>query len=60
MQCNEPICAMDFPGGIKALLRYKQVKGLLESGMDVNQLAEALGIHITNARKLFKKMQATN
>lgn len=54
-QCPEPICAIEFPGGINAYLRYKKLQQVLRSGMDLEQAAAYLNVSMYSVRSLFNK-----
>jgi hypothetical protein len=54
-ECPEPVCAMEFPGGINAYLRYKSLHEALLSGMNLEQAAVYLNISKSTAIALFKK-----
>lgn len=56
LTCPEPVCIYDFPGGINALLRFKEMRAALERGKDVNDVAEELSIHLSTARRRFNKV----
>lgn len=54
-ECPEPICAIEFPGGINSYIRYKELQRLLRSGLDIKDAAEQLGISMQIARITFNK-----
>lgn len=55
IDCLETICAKEFPGGIKAFLRYKAMRALLEQGYDINSAARELKISVSEAQKRFNR-----
>lgn len=55
LACPEPMCVYDFPGGPKAYARYKAMRVLLETGMDINAAAKELCIHTRTAQRRFVK-----
>lgn len=54
-ECPEPICALDFPGGLNAYVRCKGVLDRLRGGADIDEIAEELGIRPYLAKRLYKK-----
>lgn len=56
-ECPEIICALDFPGGMPAYLRYQEIRKVFISCTDINEAAKMLGIDPSNARKRFKWYQ---
>jgi hypothetical protein len=53
--CPEPICALDFPGGIRSYQKYKELIAVLLMGRDILQAAEELGMSRDSAQRLYKK-----
>lgn len=53
--CQEPICASEFPGGIRAYRLYRDLMNLLKAGMSFEQAAAELKIKKGKAEFLFRK-----
>lgn len=53
--CPEPICAIEFPGGKNAYLRYKKLKEILNEGVDIREAAERLNISTWSVKHIKKK-----
>lgn len=45
LACPEPICGYDYPGGMKAYIKHKELLDILNSGCTNVVNAESLGIH---------------
>lgn len=56
--CPEIQCALDFPGGMTAYMRYQEVRRVFTECTDINEAAKVLGIDPSNARKRFKWFQS--
>ena len=56
VDCPEAICALDFPGGAKALERYKRVKVLLESGASLDEVAKQLNLSTSAVRRRLSRI----
>ena len=53
LTCPEPICAFEFPGGIKAYIKYKEMQAVLNQGVDLHEAARRLGATSRQTKKLF-------
>ena len=56
--CPEVQCALDFPGGLTAYLRYQEIRRVFTECKDINEAAKILKIDPSNARKRFKWFQS--
>ena len=57
-ECKEPVCAEDFPGGIKAFLyarKHSKMMNLLQSGFDIEDVKSAMGLDKYSAARLLSK-----
>lgn len=55
LNCPEPICAADFPGGVNEYIRWRQMSEILRNGADINEAAIKMGIDKRSAQRLFNK-----
>lgn len=55
--CPEPICAMEFPGGVKAYLRSKELREILESAPDINKAAEQMGVTAQTMQRRYNRIK---
>lgn len=53
--CPELICVYDFPGGVKAFLRMKQMREMLTGGMDMKEIATELSITVCSVQRRYNK-----
>jgi len=62
-ECQEPVCAEDFPGGVKAFLyakKHKKMINLLQSGFDIEDIKSVMGLDkFAVARLLAKKTKVS-
>lgn len=58
LECPEPICAADFPGGVKAFLRYKEMRAILESTNDINDAASKLSLTPQTVQRRYNKIKS--
>lgn len=54
-ECKEPVCAEEFPGGVKAFLQHRKMMNLLKSGFDMEDVKAAMGLNKDKALRIFQK-----
>jgi hypothetical protein len=59
INCPENPCIFEYPGGPQEYLKDKQMRELLLEGRSVEEIAQIMGVHQTNAAKRKKKVENT-
>lgn len=54
-ECQESVCAEEFPGGVKAFLQHRKMMNLLQSGFDIEEIQAAMDIDRNKARQILRK-----
>jgi hypothetical protein len=55
IDCPEPVCAMEFPGGIAAYIRAKEIRDAVEGAKDIAEAAKSLNISESAAQRRYNK-----
>lgn len=55
-ECPEPMCAMEFPGGIQAYLRHKETMEQLRTDKDLVEIGKALSLSKRATEKRYNKI----
>lgn len=58
LNCPEPVCAMEYPGGINAYIRDREIREAVEQSPDIEEAAKALNISESAAQRRYRKVAA--
>lgn len=58
LDCPEPICAMEYPGGLEGFLQDKKLKDAMETCQDIGQLATILNLSESAVQRRFNRIKS--